>query len=390
MTSGRMPVSTDELIGLIYRGPLEVTPWQSFVRALRQRLDVDMAAIALRPGRKDAAPITIVDRRDSETDRAHARAAAAAHNRLALEDPLNRALIQHGGTLTLGEVVPREDLIRTAFYHEVIKPYRIDHQIGMAISEPSGWRSHVGLMNALEHDDFGMEEKAFLEALRPHLECALEIHARLVRTESERDIYEDALERMAIATFVLDQRGRIISTNRLAHRQLEEGHDFLISHGRLGLRGAVDNERLHKILRDGVAWCERSSDKIFVEAMRILGADDKPYGLLIRGIQARDYHRSDVVPGIIVYASHSDGSLTPEPLIGQLFGLTPAEARVAVLLANGLNLAQIAEKVGITEKTARSYSKQAFTKTGVNRQADLVRLLLTSVAMLSGAEGGAA
>ena len=42
-----------------------------------------------------------------------------------------------------------------------------------------------------------------------------------------------------------------------------------------------------------------------------------------------------------------------------------------------------AEAFGLTEHTDRTYSKQIFAKTGARRQADLVRLILTSVATLA-------
>jgi DNA-binding CsgD family transcriptional regulator len=46
-------------------------------------------------------------------------------------------------------------------------------------------------------------------------------------------------------------------------------------------------------------------------------------------------------------------------------------------------LAQAARVLHLSEQTARTYSKLIFAKTGTNRQADLVRLILTSVAHLA-------
>ena len=48
----------------------------------------------------------------------------------------------------------------------------------------------------------------------------------------------------------------------------------------------------------------------------------------------------------------------------------------------GLSLAEAAEKLELTENTVRSYCKTILSKTGVSRQADLVRLILRSVAVL--------
>src|SRR5262245_33035331 len=54
------------------------------------------------------------------------------------------------------------------------------------------------------------------------------------------------------------------------------------------------------------------------------------------------------------------------------FGLSPAEARLVVLLFAGASLRSCAKALGIKYETARSYLKSAFIKTGTHRQAELV------------------
>lgn len=61
--------------------------------------------------------------------------------------------------------------------------------------------------------------------------------------------------------------------------------------------------------------------------------------------------------------------------IEKLFGLTPAEARIASALAAGLSVRDSAEKNGISLGTARSYLIRVFAKTGTNQQSELVSLL---------------
>ena len=67
-------------------------------------------------------------------------------------------------------------------------------------------------------------------------------------------------------------------------------------------------------------------------------------------------------------------------LLRQLFGFTPAEATLALLLANGLTLDEAADELHIRKNTIRAHLRSIFTKTGVTRQTTLVRLLLSSVA----------
>jgi DNA-binding CsgD family transcriptional regulator len=60
-----------------------------------------------------------------------------------------------------------------------------------------------------------------------------------------------------------------------------------------------------------------------------------------------------------------------------LFGLSPAECRVALLLGDGHAPKEIAGMIGVTLDTVRSQIKSIFGKTGVSRQSDLVRLLMS-------------
>ena len=70
-----------------------------------------------------------------------------------------------------------------------------------------------------------------------------------------------------------------------------------------------------------------------------------------------------------------------------LFALSPAEARLASRLADGAGLDEAAAILGISRNTARSQLQAIYGKTGVNRQGDLVRLLLNSAAAHARVDG---
>lgn len=70
-----------------------------------------------------------------------------------------------------------------------------------------------------------------------------------------------------------------------------------------------------------------------------------------------------------------DQSKSRELLLAR-FRLTPAEARVAAGLAQGMKLSAIAEHYGISVQTARSQLKSVFDKTGTHSQVQLVALLV--------------
>lgn len=65
-----------------------------------------------------------------------------------------------------------------------------------------------------------------------------------------------------------------------------------------------------------------------------------------------------------------------------LFDLTRSEAKLTQKLAEGLALDQAAELVGISHSSARTYLKTIFSKTGVNRQPQLMKTVLSSIPSL--------
>ena len=88
-------------------------------------------------------------------------------------------------------------------------------------------------------------------------------------------------------------------------------------------------------------------------------------------------------PAAVVFVSDPEvRQETPAALLQRLYGLTPAEARLAEAMAGGGPLKAAAERLGIGRETARSQLKQVYAKTGTHRQAELVRLLLTGPAVI--------
>jgi len=75
-------------------------------------------------------------------------------------------------------------------------------------------------------------------------------------------------------------------------------------------------------------------------------------------------------------------TLADAGVIRQLFNLTPTETAVALKLADGASLEAAAEELNIRRNTARAHLRSIFSKTGVRRQTELVRIMLNSVAPL--------
>lgn len=64
-------------------------------------------------------------------------------------------------------------------------------------------------------------------------------------------------------------------------------------------------------------------------------------------------------------------------LVAATLGLTPVESQIAVRLAAGQTVQEIAATTGRTEGSIYWYLEQVYRKQGIARQADLVRLVLS-------------
>ena len=82
------------------------------------------------------------------------------------------------------------------------------------------------------------------------------------------------------------------------------------------------------------------------------------------------------VAALVLVADPARRTRIDPAVAAEALGLTGMESRVAVLLAEGMTVRDVAAAMGRGESTIRSHVKHMFAKHGLSRQADLVRLVL--------------
>jgi DNA-binding CsgD family transcriptional regulator len=282
----------------------------------------------------------------------------------------------------LEEVMPESLLDQSEFYSAVMKPYGIEQALGMYVSEPGGLECNLGLVNRADGPRLGDRHKRFMQAVKPHFQQALTLFSRIHRDRSELEVLTETLDRLTIATFMIDERRRLIRTNGAANRLIEAGGSFREVDGRLSLAARGDALRLREIIDLAIASRTPGTEGGFVRAFRCQDGENEGLGILVRAIPRDRLAPADIGPAVVVYATYAGRTGSFEGLVAALFDLSPSEARLAALLTQGMTLTEAAAETGLTESTVRTYSKKIFSKVGVSRQTDLVRLILRSVAML--------
>ena len=377
----------DQLIGLIYEGPLQDKPWQGFLPALRQLFDAQVVSLVLRPPVSGDQGVILNCRRGEDGSLQEGLADPddweAIHYReqfFAIDPFVN---LPPGKVVTQQELVPDEELLESDYYRNYLKPIGLFHILGVDTVEPDGMLARLRIARRPDEEAFNERDKALCQKLLPHLRRAIQIHARLSRTESERDIYAGAVDQLSVATIILDERSRVLATNGIAKVLLEQKDGICTVDRELRLTDRRDNTRLRELI-EAALGAQRAGTTGMARALRVSRPSGQAeLGLVIRPVPAAEWSETQASPRIAIFISDPEHQEpTSQRVLGELFGLTPAEANLAIKLTRGKSLAQVSGEQNISQHTARAQLKSVFAKTGATRQAELVRLVLKSVATL--------
>ena len=378
-----------ELIGLIYQGALELQPWQSALPALREALDAQVVSLVLRPPSADDQGVILnCVRQDQDLDNDKETLAdpndwevSAYREQFFSLDPFVSLPLDQ--VIALEDILPDKELVTSDYYLHYLKPINLFRILGVDTSEPGGMLARLRFSRRASEARFKTTERQLLTLLTPHLSRAIEIYAKLNRMTSERDLYAGAVNQLSVASIILDEQGRMLTTNAVGRALLDQGEGLSLRDGHLHIEGRDINKELQEALTS-IIRAQLHGETSVVRALRVPrpgGRSD--LGLVVRPVPAAQWSEGQVSPSAAVFISDPDlQESTSQPILGALFELTPAEANLATLLARGLNLAQVSVAQNISQHTARAQLKSIFAKTGVSRQAELVRLVLKSVASL--------
>jgi DNA-binding CsgD family transcriptional regulator len=209
-----------------------------------------------------------------------------------------------------------------------------------------------------------------------HAEKSLRLSIALLDAELSNLGLREALGRLGIGVFALDSLGRIVFSNPAGDRLIGDG--LFVVRGQLkfspsAARGDIES-RLKRILRGEPRELSDDPRALLIDregAGRPLTVYVLPVGA-VRTPAQEFLTRARAL--VLAIDARTDDS--PDPaLVREVLGLTLSEARLAALVGSGLRTGQAAEKLGITEETARTALKRVFAKVGVSRQSELAALL---------------
>lgn len=185
-----------------------------------------------------------------------------------------------------------------------------------------------------------------------------------------------AFERLPIGALIVDADLMVRARTRGAERLVTAGDGLSVFSTADGSRVSISDARTDAELRTAVQTMLRI-DEPSEQVFTVDRDEGSPCGLWATRLGPKGDHAA-----FLVVVSDPDA---PPPVradaLRQLYGLTPAEARLCAALAAGNTLKAYAESEGVSLETVRSQLKHSMVKTATHKQAQLVRLLITGPAV---------
>jgi DNA-binding NarL/FixJ family response regulator len=360
-----------DLLLLLMNGAFETPLWSTFLDKLRQHTRADYASLIFRP---PGLPSNTVFHLFSGT-RSPPVIQQLYRESFYKRDPTPYHQMSEGRVYALGELLRSDNPAHAAYLKAVMVPSGMNAIRMMRVIEPSGVSAWLTITRRKQ--DFKLEDDTLLRSIAPYLRSVLRSFVALERERTNAVLAGDAIQRLRFGWITLDAAGHVLEADAQGRYILaksgalrRDAHGFLkgasLKQGReiveaIKTLASASNARPRAMILSRDPWL----DMLLVPAGR-------------NSISARS------VPAVIAYV-HSDSSLSSDRCeqLAQLFDLLPSEARLALALGRGLNIAEAAKELNLTVGSARTYTKKIYAKMGARGQPDLVRFVQRSVVQIA-------
>lgn len=287
-------------------------------------------------------------------------------------DPLAR-LPRYGEVRNIPDLVDYDAYRRGRFYQEWLRPQgSVD--VANVVLEQSKSPSPMLMTVIPGRDMLDAGMRARMQFLVPHVSRALLINRAIERKQRRAIALADVVDQLNAGVILLDTSCHIVHSNPAAETLLGADDVLRSVAGRLVARSTAANATLREIFRDAgaVAVAAAAGRKI-----SLTSHDGSHYiahvialPSLLRETAAE---RASAVGALFVWKAELDGRSCAD-VIDRTFELTPAELRVMRSIVDIGGVPETAVALGIAETTVKTHLHRVFAKTGVSRQADLVKL----------------
>ncbi|EMP54903.1 LuxR family transcriptional regulator [Marinobacter santoriniensis NKSG1] len=362
-------ISTGTLLDQLYEAAIDPGRWQTFIGAVAKAVNAKSALIRLIDPVCTRATYTAAHNFDPSFLQAYTE-------HFIHIDPVLEALQQAPQNIiqTSQKVVDYTQLTRTEYFNDYMRPQDNHYLIGGLLTNGSGQLLFLGAQRSRREEPFSATDVALLQGLVPHLQRAVTMWSRLDSTNLNQQLSDAVLQRLGLGLVALDEHGRVSLTNTLAEQILYEDNGIALLNDRLRANRPAENGALNDMI--GAALTPGAEGKAGNnQAIVVRGGASQPlYVMALRrdSVLTGDGGPFDGHPLLILL-----GELNRQPKLNGdflrgLYGLTNAEARLAIALSQGQGLSDYCDLAKISKHTGRAQLKSIFQKMDVQSQGQLI------------------
>lgn len=359
------PAKPSELIESVYDAGLEPALWSEVVVALNAFLGSRACGLIS----KDPVSKSGATHHYCGVDPHYIQLYAETYSR---HDPLAR-LPRYGEVRNIPDLVNFEEYRRGRFYQEWLRPQGCADVANVVLD-----RSETPcpmLMTVIPgRDMLDAAMRKRMQFLVPHISRALMINRAVGHRQQRANALADVVDSLNAGVFLLDASCRIVHSNPAAASILAMNDVLRSVSGRLVASAAEANLVLRDVFTDTRSVAAASACG---KSIALTSHDGLHYVAHVIALPSlmrdRKAGPGSAVGALMVWKAEL-GKRSYLGLIDRTFELTRAELRVLQSIVEVGGVPETAVALGIAETTVKTHLHRVFAKTGVSRQADLVKL----------------
>jgi DNA-binding CsgD family transcriptional regulator len=290
--------------------------------------------------------------------------ATASHFQAEIEQPV-----------AITDFMPFDEFQQTRFYREWVQPQGLIDFVSTVLDRSA---TSVVMFGVFRHQRDGLandDTRRRMRLIAPHIRRAV-IVGRLIDLKHTDAKSFEILDSLGTAIFLVGADGFIIHSNLMGNTMLDDGALLQSVGGRL----VVEDVRMGEAMHEGfAAACEADTAQgVKAIALPLLSKTGERFVGHLLPLSSSARRRSTLQYGAVavlfVRKVTLEMPLTAE-VIAKAFKLTPTELRVLLAVVEVGGAPEVALMLGIAVSTVKTHLVRLFHKTGVTRQADLVKLV---------------
>jgi len=371
MIPKRQKLST--ILGMLYDAASDPSLWEPFIAQLAGNTGATSGALLILDYEHSKYSLSTSWRMASDSIRLYQE---RYHS---LDIWAQRGLVNPVGYACVSQsLCPPSEIRTTEIYNDYMLQAGIEHGMFTILENNTSCAASVSLYRDRSRREFSESDLRVLRFLTPHLRRAFKLHFQLSQAKAHSAGAEAALDMLPTGLVLLDSKGGIVFMNRTALVIVAERDGLLVIANHLRAERSVESERMTAMVDSAISISTNATSA--GGAILISRRIRAPLQVVIspvRDTRLRMFHK---IAAVAFVNDPLRCQRPAEAVLRELYGLTSAECRVALLLSDARNPRAIAETIGVTENTVRSQIKSIYGKTGVKRQSELIRLLLNHAA----------